>query len=199
MAYYKTCRSTHLNKYPDTCATTWAQNVTNTFKVTLTDRHINRTLATSALWGWHLVAYQANLRQPTSTGFFCRLCGWAKETKEHKGCGGTTCPGSHSPLDFQNGPLKWPFWKSMQPDFRWKQKVVKAKLPDVVPHAAPAVPRCFREPGGCSSFSSSLSWNLGDRPTDDACPNNETVEARRTSGKKANTFNAQISFSCFEE
>lgn len=57
--------------------------------------------------------------------FFCRLCGWAKETKEHKGCGGTTCPGSHSPLDFQHGPLKWPFWKSMQPDFRWKQNLSK--------------------------------------------------------------------------
>lgn len=126
MAYYKTCRSTHLNKYPDTCAT-------NGHKVSQihskwrsqTDRHINRTLATLALWGWHLVTYQANLRQPTSTGLFCRLCGWAKETKEHKGCGGTTCPGSHSPLDFQNGPLKWPFWKSMQPDFRWKQNLSK--------------------------------------------------------------------------
>lgn len=31
--------------------------------------------------------------------------------------------------------------KSMQPDFRCQAKPVKAKLPDVVPHAAPAVPR----------------------------------------------------------
>lgn len=116
-------------------STTWAQPHGHKVSQIQTDRHTN------------VPTYQANLRQPTCTGFamFCRLCGFTEPRK----------PRNIRVVAVQLALVHivpWIFKAQNGVEIHAapnSHQRILAKFPDVVPHAAPAVPRGSSNPWIC--------------------------------------------------